>query len=137
MKVAAGATLLSIEYLGPRVLTLGSTFSKALSKGQLFQFERTAAEKTVLIANKVTGYTKHGLNQAIGRDWGRGVNIKAILDAVKNPIKVIEQCNKTKFIGKDANVVLNNKGKVISTFGKSRGPQIWNEGGVVQVPYKL
>ncbi len=34
-------------------------------------------------SGKITGYTKHGLNQAVGRNGGRGVSAKHMLDAVK------------------------------------------------------
>lgn len=34
------------------------------------------------VAGRITGYTKHGLNQAISREGGRGVSAKAILSAV-------------------------------------------------------
>jgi RHS repeat-associated protein len=75
-----------------------------------------------IIAGKISGYTNHGLNQVIGRDGGRGVNAKAILDAIRNPIKCIEKQNEIKFIGKDATVILNKDGKIITAFGKPRGP---------------
>ncbi len=42
------------------------------------------AKKTV-----IRGHTRHGLNQSIGRDGGRGVNAKAKLDAVRNPKKIV------------------------------------------------
>ncbi|HFD6127255.1 TPA: RHS repeat-associated core domain-containing protein, partial [Salmonella enterica] len=78
------------------------------------------------IAGKITGYTRHGLNQAIGRNGGKGVNIKDMLDAVQNPKKIIENANGTiKYQGKRATVVLNQDGKVVTVFGKSRGPEIW------------
>ena len=78
---------------------------------------------------KIKGYTQHGLNQAIGRNGGKGVNARAMLDAVKNPKKVVEQANgTTKYIGKKATVVLNEEGKVVTTWGKSRGPRIRPEG---------
>ena len=81
------------------------------------------------VAGKITGYTKHGLNQAVGRNGGRGVNAKAMLEAVRNPKKVVEQANgATKYVGKKATVILNQEGKVVTTYGKSRGPQIWNQG---------
>lgn len=72
------------------------------------------------VAGKITGYTKHGLNQAISRDGGRGVSAKAILSAVKEPAKVAEQAGgKTAYTGKDAKVVLNGEGKVITAFPKN------------------
>ncbi|MEI7265336.1 RHS repeat-associated core domain-containing protein, partial [Pectobacterium carotovorum] len=81
------------------------------------------------VAGKITGYTKHGLNQAVGRNGGKGVNAKDMLDAVKNPKKVVENANgTTRYQGKRATVVLNQEGKVVTTFGKSRGPEIWSQG---------
>ena len=80
------------------------------------------------VGGQITGYTRHGLNQAIAGNGGRGVNAKAILDAVRNPKKIVIQANGTiKYVGKRANVIFNNKGKVVTTFGKSRGPLIWKE----------
>lgn len=81
------------------------------------------------IAGRITGYTEHGLNQALGRNGGRGVNAKAMLDAVRDSRKIVAQPNgTTKYVGKRATVVLNADGKVVTTFGKSRGPQIRSEG---------
>jgi len=81
------------------------------------------------VAGKITGYTKHGLNQAIGRNGGKGVNANDILDAVRNPKKIIEGSNgATVYRGKRATTILNSEGKVITTYGKSRGPQIWPQG---------
>ncbi len=81
------------------------------------------------VGGKITGYTKHGLNQVLGRNGGRGVSAKHMLDAVKNPKKVVEGANGAiKYQGKKAAVVLNSEGKVITAFGKSRGPQIWKQG---------
>jgi len=71
--------------------------------------------------SKITGYTKHGIHQAVGRDGGKGVAVKSILDAVKNPKKVVTQSNgRTKYQGKQATVILNKEDKVITTFGSSR-----------------
>ena len=72
--------------------------------------------------NKVIkGHTKHGLNQSISRNGGKGVNVKAKLDAVKNPTKISNQSGgRTKYTGKKATVILNEEGKVITTFGSSR-----------------
>ena len=77
-------------------------------------------QKSGKIAGKITGYTKHGLNQAIGRDGGIGVKGSAILDAVRNPLKTVFQDEgKVKYVGKQAVVVLNKFGKIITTFAKS------------------
>lgn len=61
--------------------------------------------------NKVAGWTKHGTNQALGRDEGIGVSNDAIIDAVKNPTQTIIQPggtlgDTTKYIGQNAVVVL-------------------------------
>jgi len=67
----------------------------------------------------IAGYTKHGINMAINKN-GVGVAPKAILDAVKNPLKVIKQSDgTTKFIGKNATVVLNQAWKVVSTWARN------------------
>lgn len=81
----------------------------------------TKASKAVKpIAGKIRGYTKHGLAQAIGRDGGRGVKASAILDTVRNPLSSIPQKGGTiKYIGKQAVVILNSKGQVVTTYAKS------------------
>lgn len=91
---------------------------------------QTQGEKKSPVAGKITGYTKHGLNQTIGRNGGKGVNAQSMLNAVNNPKKVVEQANgATKYVGKEATVILNKEGKVVTTYGKkSRGPQIWDQG---------
>jgi RHS repeat-associated protein len=73
------------------------------------------------VGGKITGYTKHGLDQAIGRDGGRGVHPEAILDAVVSPTAVVEQAGgTTKYVGKNATVILNGEGKVVTTWGQAR-----------------
>src|ERR1700692_598726 len=64
---------------------------------------------------KIAGYTKHGINSAINHD-GVGVSQKAILDTLKNPLKVVRKPGETKVIGKNATVLLNDAWKVISTW---------------------
>ena len=64
----------------------------------------------------MTGFTKHGLSQALARN-GHGVSRKAILDAVRHPISVINQGSRgIKYVGKLATVILNGAGKVITTW---------------------
>ena len=78
------------------------------------------ARITQNIAGKITGYTEHGLTQALGRN-GRGVGIKAIFDAVKNPLTVQQQINGTiKYAGEQATVILNKAGQIVTTWGKAR-----------------
>lgn len=73
------------------------------------------------IPDAITGYTRHGLNQAISRD-GVGVAPSAILDAVKNRSNIVPQSNGTfRFVGQNAVVVLNRAGKVVSTWATNGG----------------
>jgi hypothetical protein len=71
--------------------------------------------------SKITGYTKHGAEQAIGRDGGVGVSNNAIIDAVFNPAQdPIQQNGGTiKYIGKNATVVLNQDGMVVTTWARN------------------
>ncbi|MGM9899391.1 MAG: hypothetical protein ACI32E_02275 [Bacilli bacterium] len=70
----------------------------------------------MLATNPMTGFTHHGLEQALFRD-GHGVSRKAILNAVKHPLDVVNQGVKgIKYVGKLATVVLNSTGKVITTW---------------------
>ena len=83
----------------------------------------TSLSEPKTVANTITGYTKHGLNQAIGRN-GVGVKPSAILDAVRNPVNVAAKIDKlgrlsTQYKGKQSTVVLNKIGKVVSCWAKS------------------
>jgi len=69
------------------------------------------------INSKITGWTRHGTGQALGRDGGIGVGNNAIIDTVNNPIQIVTQSGgTTKFIGQNATVVLNSDGKVVTTW---------------------
>ena len=74
--------------------------------------------------DKITGYTKHGLERAMMRD-GHGVSPKGILDAVKNSQEIVyDQVRKTfKFIGEKSATILNEQGKVVSTWATD--PSFW------------
>jgi uncharacterized protein RhaS with RHS repeats len=66
-------------------------------------------------AGGISGFTRHGLNQAINR----GVTPRAICDAVRNPISTIGMSNGTiRFIGGGAVVVLNPAGRVVTVWGQ-------------------
>ena len=67
---------------------------------------------------EITGRTQHGEQQAQGRDGGRGVSDEAMNDAVQNPLKPPEPQagGKYRYDGKNAVVVLNADGKVITTW---------------------
>ena len=97
----------------------GKIAEKALISGEEKAIEGTGAKKI----GSLTGHTDHGLNQSISRDGGRGVNIAAKLDALKNPKKLVAQTEgRIKYVGKKANVILNSEGQVITVTGKNRGP---------------
>ena len=70
--------------------------------------------------DRITGYTQHGLKQALGRD-GHGVSAKGILDAFRNPKKVVYDAGRDtfKFIGQRSITVLNREGKIVTAIAKS------------------
>ncbi|MDB4952314.1 MAG: wapA, partial [Gemmatimonadetes bacterium] len=71
------------------------------------------------IAGQITGYTKHGINQAISRN-GVGVSTRAILSAVATPLKAISnRGGGMKYIGENATVILSEAGKVITTWARN------------------
>ena len=70
---------------------------------------------------KITGFTSHGMDRAIGSFGRTGVKPDAILDALKNPLKinnvVTDQLGRQsqRFIGQFGEVVINPQtGKIIS-----------------------
>lgn len=68
----------------------------------------------------LTGYTRHGINQAISKD-GVGVSPKAILDALKFPLEIVKQdSGKTMYVGRNATVVLNQTGKVVTMWANNQ-----------------
>ena len=75
---------------------------------------------TSVADNKITGYTKHGLESAMGHD-NHGIKPSAILDIVKHPTKVVDQASRgtIKYINEKGAVILNKAGKVVTTFAKS------------------
>lgn len=71
------------------------------------------------VSGVLKGFTKHGINQAISRD-GVGVATEAILSAVKSPLKIVEQGGgKVMYIGENASVILNDAGKVLTTWARN------------------
>ncbi len=79
--------------------------------------------------SEITGMTRHGAERAEGRDGGVGVSDEAMADAVANPTEPpIYQADKNayRYRGRDAEVVLNEQGRVVTTWAKSsRG---WRNG---------
>lgn len=116
----------------------GGKLLQAIFKGIGGAGARTVANqaKNQVKQKIIKGYTKHGLNQAIGRNGGRGVNAKTILNTTRSPNKVKLQTrnNKqsvkfSKGSGKNkSSVVIGDTGKVITVTGKARGPQIRRQG---------
>ncbi len=105
--------------LGIRVVEHSKNVARIASK------VTTTATTVNKIAGKITGYTRHGIDQAVGRDGGRGVALSAIRDAVKNPIRVVYKIDRLgreswSYIGRKGTVVLNKFGQVVSTWGKPR-----------------
>ncbi len=79
----------------------------------------TSIQTASVIGRAVIGFTKHGINSAISHS-GVGVSSRAILNTLKNPIKVIVQSEgRLKVVGKDAVVVINQAGKIITTWAKN------------------
>jgi RHS repeat-associated protein len=114
---AAGAGITTLGLTGAGTSTAATTTAAATTVA--------ASQSSSVIGNAITGFTKHGINQAISRE-GSGVATRAILNTLKNPTKVIQQADGTvKVIGKDAGVVLNQAGKVITTWARnSASPRI-------------
>jgi hypothetical protein len=74
---------------------------------------------------KITGFTGHGEEQVSGRD-GHGVNDRALQDAIANPTQTPifeldeEGRGAYKYLGKDAAVVLNKDGQVVTAWPRNR-----------------
>ena len=73
------------------------------------------------IGGVITGYTWHVLERAMFRD-GVGVNPASILDTVRNPetITNIARNNTVRYEGTTSVVVVNQEGKVVTTWSTNR-----------------
>ena len=72
---------------------------------------------------EINGFTRHGIERAIGDSASRrGVKPRAILDAIKDPLKVVEKVDSNgratrKYIGLNAEVVVNPEtGRVVTLY---------------------
>ena len=75
----------------------------------------TLGDATNIKVGGITGFTRHGINQAINR----GVSPGAMLDAMRNPIAIVPQPNgTTRYIGSAAVVVINPAGSVVTVWGQ-------------------
>jgi hypothetical protein len=65
------------------------------------------------VAAAVAGFRKHGIDQIINR----AISPQALLDAVKNPLRVRPRPNETtQYVGADATIVLNADGEVVTVW---------------------
>jgi hypothetical protein len=116
-KLIGGDKIISVGLGGPEMLLPIGAEGKAAEEGAAAA--EAAAPVIKAVAGKITGYTQHGLEQAMSND-GVGVSVRAMLDAVRSPTGAINQAKgAVKYIGKDAVVVLNEAGKVITTWATS------------------
>ncbi|MEQ1409767.1 RHS repeat-associated core domain-containing protein, partial [Neorhizobium sp. Rsf11] len=68
---------------------------------------------SIELAQQVTGISRHGINQVINR----GVGPSAILDALRNPLKIVPRSNgTTQYRGADATVVINPEGNIVTVW---------------------
>jgi hypothetical protein len=108
--------------------TATATRASSAAQGALVRAQLAAEEVAgARLPLAITGYTRHGLNQAISRD-GVGVSTRAIMDALKNPTSIAGQSG-GRFVltGKEAVVVINAEGRVVTTWAT-------NSAGVRVVP---
>jgi hypothetical protein len=73
---------------------------------------------------QINGYTDHGRERVEGRD-GHGVNDSAVQDAVEHPIEPPQYApdqygGSYTYVGKDATVILNKDGKVITAWANNQ-----------------
>jgi RHS repeat-associated protein len=77
------------------------------------------AKQTTPVAGKIAGFTREGINRAIERD----IKPNQILDAVKNPLRdprtKVDPAGRTsiEYVGREATVVLNPQGEVVTVHG--------------------
>jgi hypothetical protein len=102
---------------GYRFAAGGAARASSAAQGALLRAQLAAEEVAgARLPQAITGYTRHGLNQAISRE-GVGVSPRAILDAFENPLSITGQSS-GRFVltGTDAVVIVNVEGQVIHTW---------------------
>jgi len=73
-----------------------------------------AEPERIRLAGDITGFTRHGMYRAMQR----GISPSAMQDAVVRPLQIIPQANgNTQYVGRDAVVVLNPLGQVVTVWG--------------------
>ena len=97
----------ALQFVPDSQADLGVDLALALVPGDLL------AEK---LGYEITGMSKHAINQLISRD-GVGVATKAVLDAIKNPVKIVSRADgSVRIIGRDAAIVLSDTGHLITAW---------------------
>jgi hypothetical protein len=72
--------------------------------------------------SEITGWIPHSLDQIADRDGGIGVSKDELVNAFNDPIKIRPMANGSfQFIGKNATVVLNSRGEVITGWARNSG----------------
>ncbi|HTN36795.1 MAG TPA: hypothetical protein VL053_06945 [Arachidicoccus sp.] len=123
--LASVVPLDGVIQVAPEVLSLSLLSKTTTSKISNLSLREVsgAAEGSIEAANgiKITGFTSHGVDRAIGSFGRSGVKPNAILDAIKNPLKinnvVTDQLDRQsqRFIGQFGEVVVNPQtGRIIS-----------------------
>lgn len=69
----------------------------------------------------ISGFTRHGLNQTINR----GISPGAVVNTLRNPTSVQTftsgaNAGTTRYIGSQSTVVVNNQGRIVTTWGRGR-----------------
>ncbi len=121
----SGSASGAVVEFGPASLAAKTTATGAESAAQGAMLRMQLGAEQVAgarLPQALTGYTKHGLNQAISRD-GVGVSPAAILDAFKGPTSIVGQTGKYggafQMTGQNAVIVVNPQGQIITTWGTS------------------
>jgi hypothetical protein len=73
-----------------------------------------------VVARTITGYTRHGLHQAISRE-GVGVSPYAILEVGRHPRRVVHRAGGiTEYIGEMARIRINDADQIVTVIPTSR-----------------
>ncbi len=118
-----GASLYSMSAsIGGRAMAFaGNLYNAAMYRAvqlQMFVYGVSAGNSqnsSILARTGVAGYTRHGLNQAISRDGGKGVSPEGILAILRNISNITEQSGgRSKIMSDLGYIVLNKYGDIIT-----------------------
>ena len=100
-------------------LTVDGLHTYLIGKNHVVVHNSCVGKLGKLVANRIgtiTGMTSHGAAQAAGRNVSENV----MLDAVTNPVSVLEQAKgRVLYIGNEGAVVLSEAGEVVTTYPKA------------------